>query len=147
MKLDAKNASVKSTNVNTTAIGKFEDIHGGRVPLDTLMLLEGSLDGKRVRVLNDDGRNTNVVSREFLKNNSELIEVAKKPVEVMHSQRRRKCNPRAESRIGTHVYTSIWVVASCRYDFLLGMPRLPPTTRRSSIQNELSRLTLNYTVQ
>ncbi len=47
------------------------------------MLLEGSLNGKRVRVLRGDGSNTNVVSREFLENNSELFEVVKKPVEVI----------------------------------------------------------------
>ncbi len=65
IRLYAKNVSVKSTKVNTTVQEKVEDIHGGSVPLETLMVLEGSLNGKRVRELKGDGCNTNVVAREF----------------------------------------------------------------------------------
>ncbi len=91
------------------------------------MVLEGSLNGKRVRVLKDDGCNTNVVSREFLKNNSELFEVFQRHVELMHSEDNTVETASevllgAELRIGTHVYSSNWVVESCRYDVLLGMP-------------------------
>ncbi len=46
MRLDAKKCSMKSTKVNTTVQGKAEDIHGGSVPLETLIVLEGSLSGK-----------------------------------------------------------------------------------------------------
>ncbi len=53
MRLDAKKASVKSTKVNTTVQEKVEDIHSGSVPLETLMVLEGSFNGKRVRVLKE----------------------------------------------------------------------------------------------
>ncbi len=82
-------------------------------------------------MLKDDCCNANVVSREFLKKNSELFEVVKRPVEVMHSndnteEKASEVIPGAELRIGTHVYTSNWVVASCRYDVLLGIPGVLP---------------------
>ncbi len=75
----------------------------------------------------DDGCNTNVVSREFLKNNSELCEVVKGPVEVMHAEdttveKASEVILGAELCIGTHAYTSNWVAASFIYDVLLGMP-------------------------
>ncbi len=111
IRLDAKKVSVKSTKVNTTVQEKVEDIHGGSVPLETLMVLEGSLNGKRVRVLKNDGFNTNIVSREFLKNKSELVEVVKRPVEVMHSEdntveKASEVILGAELRIGIHVCIS-----------------------------------------
>ncbi len=92
------------------------------MPLETLIVLEGSLNGKRVRVLKEDGCNTNVVSGEFLKNKSESFKVLKRPVEVMHSEDNTLEKASAELRFGTHVYTSNWVVARCRYDVLLGLP-------------------------
>ncbi len=75
-----------------------------------------------------------------LKNNSELFEVVKRPAEVMHSEdntveEASEVILGEELRIGTHVYTSNWVVASCRYDVLLGMPGVLPSIRRLSIQN------------
>ncbi len=77
---------------------------------------------------------TNVVSREFLKNDSELFEVFKRPVEVLHSEGKtvEKASDvilGAELRIGNHVYTSTCVVVSCRYDVLfrnaLGFCQIP----------------------
>ncbi len=77
-----------------------------------------------------------------LKDNSELFEVVKRPVEMIHSEdntveKASEVILGAELRIGTHVYTSNWVVASCRYDFLLGMPCMLPSIRRLSIENVL----------
>ncbi len=46
MRLDAKEASVKSTVVNPAVQEKGD---GGSVPLRTLMVLERSLNGKRVK--------------------------------------------------------------------------------------------------
>ncbi len=56
------------------------------------MVLEGSFNGKRVRVLKDDGCNTNVVSGAFLKKNSALFDVAKRPVEAAKSPCRRRAS-------------------------------------------------------
>ncbi len=86
MRLYKKKASVKSTKGNTTGQENGGDIHGGSVPLETLMVLEGSLNGKRVRVVEDDGCNVNVVSREFLNNSSELFDAVSRPVERIHSE-------------------------------------------------------------
>ncbi len=102
--------------MNTTGQGKVEDMHGGSVPLETRIELEGSLNVKRVRLIKDDGCNTNVESRESLKNNSELFEVVKRPIEVMLSEENavKKASEvilGAELCIGTHVYKSNWVIA------------------------------------
>ncbi len=37
----------------------------GPIPMDDLIVLDGSIDGRKVRVLKDDGCNKNVVSQEF----------------------------------------------------------------------------------
>ncbi len=107
MRLDAKKVSLKSVKLNATVEEKDDEIHGGNVRLETLIVLEGSLNEKRVRVLKRDGCNTNAVSREFLKNNRELFEVVKRPVEVMQSEENavEKISEvilGAELRIGTH---------------------------------------------
>ncbi len=119
MRRDGKEVSLKSRKVNTRAQEKGKDVHNGSLPLETLMVVEGSLNGKPIRVLKDDGCNTNAVSREFLKFNSELFKVVQRPVEVMHSEyntveKASEVILGAELRIGTHVYTSNWVLASCR---------------------------------
>ncbi len=81
------------------------------MPLESLMVLQGSLNGNIVGVLKDDGCNANVVSREFLKSKSELIEVVEIRVAVMHSEDNRVEKAAevifgAELRIGTHLCTS-----------------------------------------
>ncbi len=96
------------------------------MPLKNPMALEASLDGERVQVLKDDACNTNAVSREFLKNNSELFEFLG-DFEVMHSGENTGENASqvilgAENCVGTHADTLNWVVASCKCEVLLRMP-------------------------
>ena len=56
------------------------------VPLKDLIVLEGSLEGKRVQVLKDDGCNTNVVSHDFFERNQGHFKWDVCDVEVRHSK-------------------------------------------------------------
>jgi len=59
---------VKISNSNVgTQVRKENLSMNGSVTVNDLIVLDGSLEGKRVRVLKDDGCNTNVVSHEFFK--------------------------------------------------------------------------------
>jgi len=127
LRLDVKKVLSEAAEVNTTIRSHDEDSTEGLIPVEPLLVLDGDLNGKRVRVLKDDGCNTNVVSHDFFMNNRKLFSVVKKNVEVRHSKRE-TVEEASEIilggtvRIGTHVFKSNWVVASCRYDVLLGMP-------------------------
>ncbi len=80
--------SCPNFETNTTFREKGKDIPiEGPIPMDDLIALEGSLDGKSVQVLKDDGCNTNVVSQEFFEKNRKYFNWKKCDVEVSHSQR------------------------------------------------------------
>ena len=97
----------------------------GPIAVEPLIVLNGGLHGKAVP--KEDGCNTNVVSKQCLRKNRKLFKIAKVQSCVNHSQK----YTYEESveliisrtlKLGTHVYTSNWVVAYGRYDVLLGMP-------------------------
>jgi len=97
------------------------------VVVKDLLVLDGTLDMKRVRVLKDDGCNTNVVSHEFFQKNKSCFKWKHCNVEVRHSEadsveKSSQVVLGATVRIGKHSYKSNWLVANCRYDVLLGMP-------------------------
>ena len=99
----------------------------GSIPVEPLIVLNGWRHGRAVKVLKDDGCNTNVVSTQFLRNNRKLFKIAKVRSCLNHSQR--DTSEEFEEliisgtfKLVTHVYTSNCVVASGRYDVLLGMP-------------------------
>ena len=56
------------------------------VVVKDLLVLDGTLDMKRVRVLKDDGCNTNVVSHEFFQKNKSCFKWKHCNVEVRHSE-------------------------------------------------------------
>ena len=99
------------------------------IPIDPLLVFRGEINGIPVKILKDDGCNTNVVGIEFLKKpkTRELFKIQKEKIEVSHS-RRGSTEEATEViingtlKIGPHTYKSNWVVADCRYDVLLGMP-------------------------
>lgn len=83
--------------------------------------------GKSVVALKDDGCNTNVISKAFVKQNRRLLKIRKTRSVINHSDKARTETSSeivigAEVEIGKHKYTSNWVVANSRYDLLLGMP-------------------------
>lgn len=97
------------------------------VPIKPLIVLEGTINGKNVRMLKDDGCNTNLVSKEFLKRNRRLFKVISTITSIQHSmqgsgERASEMILSGTIQIGSHVYTSNFLVGSCRYDVLLGMP-------------------------
>lgn len=128
MKNEVRRFSYPNFQSNTTCRNGSNDIPIDEpIPMDDLIVLEGFLDGKRVRVLKDDGCNTNVVSREFFNKNRKNFKWKNCNVEVSHSQKGSVENSSksiigATLRIGKHLYKSNWLVANCRYDLLLGMP-------------------------
>ena len=96
---------------------KFND----RVPQSELLVLDGLLERKSVRVLKDDGCNTNVMSYEFFNKNKKLLRWKSCEVEVRHSKSGSSENSSnvvlgATLIIGNHKYRSNWLVANCRYD-------------------------------
>ena len=99
----------------------------GPIAVELLNVLKGWLHGKAVKVLKDDECDTNVLSTQFLRNTRTLFKIAKVRSCVNHSQK--DTSEEFEEliisgtlKLGTHVYTSNWVVANGRYDVLLGMP-------------------------
>ena len=97
------------------------------VPISDLLVLDGFLEGKNVRILKDDGCNTNVMSYEFFNRYKKILRWKNCEVEVRHSKSGSCENSSivilgATLKIGTHKYRSNWLVADCRYDLLLGMP-------------------------
>ena len=125
LKLSMKMWSSPDVETNS-AVRETKEVDGA-VPLEDLIVLDGTLEEKRVRVLKDDGCNTNVVSHEFFERNRQNFNWEKCEVEVKHSksdsvESSSKVILGATLRIGKHLYKSNWLVASCRYDVLLGMP-------------------------
>ena len=115
------------TNKTRHSVENEDIIIDKNVPIDDLILLNGSLGGIRVKVLKDDGCNTNVVSQEFFRRNRKNFNWKGCNVEVSHSHKGSVENSSqvilgATLTIGKHSYKSNWLVASCRYDVLLGMP-------------------------
>jgi len=97
------------------------------IPVEPLLVLSGKLNGVSARVLKDDGCSTNVISHRFFGLHRRHFHVRKATVVVKHSKE--ELNETASHvvinetlQIGSHAYTSNWVVAECRYEVLLGMP-------------------------
>lgn len=83
--------------------------------------------GKSVVALKDEGCNTNVISKEFVKQNRRFLKIRKMHSVISHSDKNSsewssEIVIEAELEIGRHKYTSRWVVSNSRYDHLLGMP-------------------------
>ena len=95
----------------------------GPIPVEPLLVLSGKLNGVSARVLKDDGCSTNVISRRFFGLHRRRFHVMEASIEVKHSKE--ESNETASQvvlngtlQIGSHTYTSNWVVADCRYDVL-----------------------------
>lgn len=100
---------------------------GDDVPLQPLLVLNGKLNDVSVRVLKDDGCNTNVISQRILDLNRQCFRTKRKKVVVRHSRDgwtevSSTVVVNGTLKIGSHTYTSNWVVMNTRYDVLLGMP-------------------------
>ena len=105
----------------------YSEASSCELPIEDLLVLRGSLGGKKVRVLKDDGCNTNVVSHEFFKKNRKFFKWKKCDAEVNHSKLGSVENASevilgATLSFGKHKYRSNWLVSTCRYDVILGMP-------------------------
>lgn len=90
-------------------------------------MLRGMMMGREAVVCKDNGCNTNVLSREFVKRNRQLLKIQKRKSIIRRSSRESiktvsKIVMDADIEIGKHRYRSTWVVANCRYDALFGMP-------------------------
>ena len=74
---------------NTLLQSRVDYIRQGEdIPVMDLMVRKGELHGKPVRVFEDEGCDTNVVSRQFVKRNKGLFDIVKTNVQVKHSQDR-----------------------------------------------------------
>ena len=99
----------------------------GPIPVEPLLVLNGKLNGVSVRVLKDDGCNTNVISQSFLDRYRKTFEVHNFKTLIKHSRDRSaeessEVVMNATLNMQTHSYRSNWVFADCRYDVLFGMP-------------------------
>lgn len=97
------------------------------IPVDCLIVLKGSLAGISVKVLKDDGCNTNIISRQFATKHASAFNIQPTRVPIAHSKQTSskiatKVVLDATVSIGKHDYSSNFFVADCRYDGLLGMP-------------------------
>lgn len=118
---------VAVSDVNKNDSNKTDGCRGDSIPIEPLFVMNGTFNGMPVRILKDDGCNTNVVSRKFVQRNAEAFKTIRRNVKVNHSD-----DDRVEQatqiildgrlKVGNHEYLSNFVVANCRYDVLLGMP-------------------------
>ena len=97
------------------------------VPTEPLIVLKGTINGRRATMLKDDGCNTNIVSKEFLMKSRSLFKIVKTDTSIHHSkkgsgERANEMILNGTIMIGSHTYTSNFLVGSSRYDVLLGMP-------------------------
>ena len=128
LRLDVKKASDINASSSSPACYEIENTSiDESIPMEDLLVLDGTLNGIRVKVLKDDGCNTNVVSHEFFEKNFDRFDSGKCDVEVAHSKKESTEHSSemiigATLKMGNHKYKSNWIVASCRYDVLLGMP-------------------------
>lgn len=104
-----------------------QDNEEHKVPIDKLITMPGTLNGRQVTVLKDDGCNTNVISRSFANRFRPFLDIRKSHYVVSHSNQGSTEDTDemvydTEVQIGSHRYRSNWVIADCRYDVLLGMP-------------------------
>ena len=105
----------------------YESSESEIVPVERLIVLKGMIAGKEVRVLKDDGCNTNVLSSSFVRRFSHLLDVRECEIIVAHSKKKsqevsNKVVVNAAIQIGSHAYSSNWAVVDTRYDVLLGTP-------------------------
>ena len=124
-----KDLEVRCEKRETNAIVRVQDgiPTDGPIPVAPLLILTGKLNGVSARVLKDDGCSTNVISRRFFGLHRQRFQVRKASVVVNHSNEDTSENSshvvlNGTLSIGSHTYTSSWVVANCRYDVMLGMP-------------------------
>jgi len=108
-------------------ISQVDNIQHSAAPMDPLVVLNGTLNGVRARVLKDDGCNTNVVSKEFFEKNIRHFQFVEEDIRICHSKK--NADERSNRvivdgilKIGKHKYRSNWIVADAQYDVLLGMP-------------------------
>jgi hypothetical protein len=118
---------VAVSDVRTHDSKRADGCRDDNIPIEPLFVLDGMFNGKPVRILKDDGCNTNVVSRKFVERNAEAFKMKSRNVMVNHS-----ADDRVEQatqivldgriKVGNNEYLSNLVVSNCRYDVLLGMP-------------------------
>ena len=113
----SKRICVSSTNAHS----------GNDVPHEPLLVLKGKLNDVSVRVLKDDGCNTNVISQRLVNLNRQCFQLKRKKTVVRHSrdgwiEDSSHIVLHGTLKIGSHTYTSNRIVSDCRYDVLLGMP-------------------------
>ena len=120
---------VSEIESNTMFKRRVDNTRGTDIPVEPLLVLNGTLNGFKVKVLKDDGCNTNVVGKDFLKSQKgrNLFQIREEKVIVEHSKQGTREDAthvliNGTLRLGAHTYTSNWIVADCRYDVLLGMP-------------------------
>lgn len=96
------------------------------IPIAELLVLRGLLKRQQVRILKDDGCNTNIISKAFYERHKHAFQVEDVHVVISHSkenttERATKSVKNATLFIAGIPYTSNWAIASCRYDVLVGM--------------------------
>ncbi len=83
------------------------------------MVMDASLNEKRVEVLFDDRCNTNVIFKDFLRENRDLFDTVPQKVTVHHSDKAfaedaNEVVRAARLEFRSHFYESNFVVANCR---------------------------------
>lgn len=82
---------------------------------------------KQFIALKDDGCNTNVLSKDFVRHNRAILRVFRTDIKISHSRKTAEESSDemvtdTELQIGAHRYNSNWAVVNCRYDVLLDVP-------------------------
>lgn len=94
-----------------------------KVPIHPLFVLYDMIHGQQCKILKDDGYNTNIVSRDFIRRNEKYFKIINQKPSIEHSNEDSSEQITgvvvdAIVQIGKHQYQSSWAIFNCRYDLI-----------------------------
>lgn len=93
----------------------------------SLFVLYGEENGLQIKILKDDGCNSDINLIHFVNHNKKYFETIQKNLKIDHSNERilevtSELVVNAEIQIAKHTCCSNWAISKCRYDITLGIP-------------------------
>lgn len=120
--------TMPSSGLGGGAFGKVSaPISGAKIlPIEPLLLVDGTLNGVAVSVLLDDGCSANIISTRLFEKNRKCFSTLDVSGTVSHSKRGSveeisKVVLNGTLEIDSHTYTAHWVVSDVIVDVILGM--------------------------
>lgn len=96
------------------------------ISAEHLSVLEGTMKKIPIRVLKDDGLNSDIAPSRHVRENQQHLKLVRRKREAQHfeegmAETSHEVILNATLQIGSHTYKENWVVSASRYDVLLRM--------------------------